>query len=316
MLLMVTACVHTRDAETEHTAHRFEYARIQMGVNARLVLYAADEPTAAAAARAAFDTIERIEQSLSDYRSESEINNLHGSAVGEWVPISDDLAGALRDAKLVWRRTDGAFDITIGPVVGLWREAGKTRTRPDPARLALARARTGFQHVEHTESPSRIRFLVDDIRLDFGGLGKGLAAQAALDTLAGQGITHALVDLGGDLALGDPPPGQAGWRIEIRTGLEVRRSVTLANTCIATSGVAEQSSIIDGVRYAHIIDPRTGEPLTTPRAATVIHPMGSVADALASAACVEGRAGLDELRLAFPEAAIHLVESEPPEPRD
>lgn len=279
-----------------------------MGVKARLVLYARDEPSAADAARAAFTTIERLEQALSDYRIGSEVNALHAAPVGSWTPISSDLAGAIRDAELVRSRTGGAFDITVGPVVALWREAGRTGVRPDPARLAEARASTGFDTIELGDDPPRIRFLAPCVRLDFGGLGKGLAAHAALATLAEHGVDRALVDLGGDLALGDPPPDRAGWRIEIRTGLDQRRTVTLANTCIATSGDAEQSSIIEGTRYAHIIDPRTGEPLTTRRAATVIHPEGSIADALASAACVAGPAGLELLRAEFPDAAIHLVQ--------
>lgn len=281
-----------------------------MGVKARVVLYAADEPTAAAAAQAAFETIERIEQSLSDYRASSEITALRGTPPGEWVPISSDLAGALRDAETVWQRTGGAFDITIGPVVGLWRESGKTGVRPDPDRLARARAASGFGLIERADEPPRIRFRTRGVRLDFGGIGKGLAAHAALDTLRDTGHPRALVDLGGDLAVGSPPPGRPGWRVEIRTGLDKHRSLALADTCIATSGDTELSSMIDGVRYAHIIDPRTGEPLTTRRAATVIHPVGSIADALASAACVEGKAGLDRLRAGFPNADIHIIEAD------
>jgi len=292
-----------------------------MGTKARIVLYADSEPRARAAAAAAFGTIERLEQVMSDYRKTSEVTRLAEAvggvrdegttkgAVGEWIPISDDLAGVLRDSSDLWRGTGGAFDVTLSPVVRLWRRAGETGARPDPADLDEARAASGFDKVRLADDPPRVKFIARGMSLDFGGIGKGLAADAARTTLADLGLTRALVDLGGDLALGAAPPGAHGWTITVRTGLDRERTLTLADTCVATSGDLEQSSVIDGIRYAHIIDPRTGEPLTTRRAATVIHPDGATADALASAACVLGRDGLEPVRGRYPGAVIHLAES-------
>jgi thiamine biosynthesis lipoprotein len=284
-----------------------------MGSRARIVVYASSEDRAAEAANGAFDAIERIEQALSDYRVTSEVSSLRSAAAGEWTPISDDLAVALGRSLEISRSTGGAFDATVGPIVRLWRAASETGVRPNPGAIAEARGASGFKRIELREAragrPAAVRLLVPGMSLDFGGLGKGLAAQAARDELAARGMPRALVDLGGDLALGAPPPGEAGWTVAVRTGLAEQRDLVLADTCVATSGDTERFSLIDGVRYSHIIDPRTGEPLTVRRAVTVVHPEGAVADALASAACVEGPDGLDTLRASFPRATIHVVEA-------
>ncbi len=159
------------------------------------------------------------------------------------------------------------------------------------------------------------------MRIDLGGIAKGDILQAALTTLRDAGVGVALVDAGGDIVAGDAPPGQAGWRLGVpETTSEVvlpvgtqndlrGRFVYIANAALATSGPAAQFVQIDGVRYSHVVDPRTGWALTTSVTAHVIAADGATADALATAATVAGARGLDAIRARFPEARIYLVES-------
>jgi thiamine biosynthesis lipoprotein len=310
LLLACPGCRTIRPAEAQTTPQRFEYARILMGVKARVVLYADDEPTAAAAATRAFERIDRLDEVMSDYRPDSELARLITQPAGEWLAVSDDLFGVIERARNVSRASGGAFDVTIGPLVRLWREAGRTGERPDQLALGEALRRTGYRHIQLDPRNRRVRFAEPGVRIDLGGIGKGYAAQEALRALADAGHPVSMVDLGGDLALGRPPPGRGGWSIRVQNTLETDRTLTLAETCVATSGDAEQTAVIEGTRYAHIIDPRTGEPLTTPRAATVIHPDGATADALASAACVLGPDAVARLRDAFPRARIFIAEGE------
>ena len=296
--------------QQEPTAERFEFARVAMGTRARVVLYATDGGSAAEAARLAFDEIERLEQVLSDYRPGSEIRVFQDTAVvGEWTAISPTLAESLRAALAMGSRTDGAFGVTSGATVLLWRDARESGALPIDNEIERARAASAPGGVEVDPGADRARLLRKGVRFDFGGIGKGIAAAAARDVLREAGHPSCLVDLGGDLALGAPPPEADGWSIDVQTGITKKASVTLADMCIATSGDAEQWAEIDRVRFSHIVDPRTGMALKTGRAATVIHPDGATADALASAACVLGIDGIERLEESFPEARITLWSS-------
>jgi thiamine biosynthesis lipoprotein len=306
LLLLAQGCRAQPAADLQPTRARFEYARILMGTRARVVLHAESEPAAATAAARAFETIAHLDAVLSDYRKDSELSRLAGHPPGLWIPVSRDLAEVIRASRKVSEHTDGAFDLTVAPLVALWREARRTGALPAADAIETARARTGWRHLHLVGD--RVRFERPGMGLDPGGIGKGFAAHAAMRTLASIGHPDSMVDLGGDLALGDPPPGGAGWRIAIRDGLALERTFILANTCVATSGDTEQSVEIEGVRYAHILDPRTGWALTTRRAATVIHPDGGISDALASAACVLGPARVPDLERAFPGSRVRVVE--------
>lgn len=306
----------------------FTYREIIMGVEARITAYAPDEAAARAGARAAFARIRELDRVMSDYKPESELMRLVITPAGRPKPISDDLFDVLDLALGMCDSTDGAFDPTIGPVVELWRRARETGEMPPPEALAEARARTGCDKVELDRRRRTATLAVRGMRLDLGGIGKGYAAEQALESLRQLGLNQALVDLGGDIAIGDPPPGADAWRIRITTRFapELDDSagdaeqgepsdqpdqpddppLRLANTCIATSGSAVQHIVIDGVRYSHIVDPRTGLGLTDdPAAVTVIHPDGAVADALASAMSVLGPdAGAQLARQRFPRARV------------
>jgi len=284
------------DADLPPELARTVVRRPLMGGEARIVLYGERRTEASMGAEHAFVRLMELDHAMSDYRPKSELNRLIAAPVDEWVDVSPDLFGALTAARTLAERTDGAFDPTIGPVVDLWRKTWRTGTLPDAAELAAARERVGYEYLELNPWSPRVRLLVPGMQLDLGGIGKGYAADAALAVLRERGITRALVDLGGDIAVGDPPPDQDGWRVALDSKLNPRGNlgdvddpvVLLENAAIATSGDAYRYMELDGVRYSHVVDPRTGKGLTVRRAVTVIAPNATTADGLASALSVLG----------------------------
>lgn len=265
-----------------------------MGSRARVVLYAPDEPTAARAASDAFEVMNRLEAVMSDYRPDSEAMRLGRMAPRVWRPISRDLLGVLKLSETVWAQSGGAFDVTVGPMTKRWRECRKSGTIPTDVELAELRGRVGFGNLRISALNSNAMFLQEDMSLDFGGVGKGYAAQAAVDRLGGLGHAACLAEIGGDLAVGAAPPGEEGWTVAIETGLGEgdRQELRLQNAGVATSGDAVQFVEINGVRYSHIVDPKTGLGLTERIAVTVIADRsdggGGLADAAASAISVLG----------------------------
>ena len=269
---------------------RFAFVEKQMGADFRIVLYADNEKVANEAATSAFAEVERLNAILSDYDPKSELCRLsETSGSGQHIPLSDDLFAVLDASQKLSRQTAGAFDVTIGPCVRLWRIARFRKSFPLPEKLAEARKAVGFRHLNISNAKHTAHLEVSNMVLDLGGIAKGYVADKALLILRKLGIRSALVDAGGDLVLGAPPPGKKGWRIEIgglkHPDLPV---LELAHCAIATSGDVEQSVEIDGKRYSHLIDPSTGIALTTRIQVTVVSSTGIQADSLASALSVLG----------------------------
>lgn len=261
-----------------------------MGVQVRIVLYGVSPARARDAAAAAFDRIQELERILSDYDPESELRRLEHAPVGTWVELSHELAHALRMSWVVWTSTEGAFDPTVGPVTRLWRASRTTGSLPDPDALERARSRVGLDGVEfHREMLPRIRLLRPGLAFDLGGIGKGIAADSALHVLRSRRFPRALVDIGGDLALGAPPPGREGWRIGIGVPGQPPEEVwTLADAGVATSGDAEQHWVIDGARHSHIVVPSSGAPLRGSAQVTVaVDRSATFADAWSTALSVD-----------------------------
>jgi FAD:protein FMN transferase len=273
--------------------HRHEYAQVHMGLLVRLVLHARDEPDARRAAGVAFSRIAALDAMMSDYRPDSELNQLSRTAGrSRWVTPSPELFDVLARAVELARLSDGTFDPTVGPLARLWREARERGILPDPRRLAAAKARVGWRHVRLEPRREAVRLGVEGMRLDLGGIAKGWILQDAARVLVEQGVTSLLVEAGGDIVVGAAPPGQPGWRIDV-PGAEpafAARAARLTHAALATSGSSAQFVEIDGVRYAHIVDPRTGLGLTGDVTAYVIAPHGATADALATALAIAGPA--------------------------
>ncbi len=273
-----------------------------MGVRARIILYEADQDRARQAARRAFDRLQHLDKVMSDYRNDSELMRLCEQAGAGPTPVSQDLFAVLAHAQGFAAATAGAFDPTVGPLIRLWRRARREGTLPTPAEIEAARDLVGWHLLRLDAQARTVALEQPGMQLDLGGIGKGFAADAALETLAARGVTHCLIDLGGDLALGDPPPGAAGWRIaaEVSASGPQAHLLELANCGVATSGDRFQFVEFEGQRYSHLIDPATGWALTDRRTVTIIAANGTTADALASAVSV----------LPIP-AALRLLDSDP-----
>ena len=269
---------------------RFQYTQLHMGVPVRIVLYAApDQTTAEQAAPAAFRRFAELEQVMSDYRPTSELMRLCDRAgTGKPVAVSPDLWRVLERAKRVSRETEGAFDVTVGPFVALWRRARKSGALPTRAELGDAAVRVGWQKVHLNKRDRTVRLAVPGMRLDLGGIAKGDACDQAQQVLKQNGVTRALIEAGGDIVVSGPPPGERGWKIAVANAPD-KTELTLANAAISSSGDTEQFVTFAGRRYSHVVDPATGLGLSDRVAVTISAPDGLTSDSLSTALCVLGR---------------------------
>jgi thiamine biosynthesis lipoprotein len=283
---------------------RFEFAQVHMGTEFKIVFYATDSGTAQRASNAAFGRIVALDAIMSDYNPGSELMRLCRQAGGPPVKVSPDLFRVLSHAQQLARRSNGAFDITVGPIVRLWRDARRRGRLPERDRLDQARRLVGFENVKLNEKAKTAQLMKAGMLLDLGGIAKGDAADEAIAVLKAQGITSALVGGAGDIAVSAPPPGSAGWVIEVEPidpkNAADARFFLLRDGAVSTSGDLEQHVEIGGVRYSHIVDPRTGMGLTGRSSVTVVAPDGITADSLATAVSVLG-----------PERGLKLVKSYP-----
>src|SRR5262245_40584834 len=171
---------------------------------------------------------------MSDYDSDSELMRLcaaNAKEAGKPVKVSPELFFVLSKGQEIARRSDGAFDMTIGPLVRLWRLSRRTQRLPEAKELAEAKARVGYRKLELNERDRTVRLLTPAMQLDLGGIAKGYAADEMLAVLKRHGITQALASLGGDIAASDAPPGAAGWKIDVAplTRAKPARTLRLAN---------------------------------------------------------------------------------------
>ncbi len=252
--------------------------------------------------RSAFVRIAALDAALSDYRPESEINALAKAPTGEPFPVSEDLFTLFEKAGRLTEDTDGAFDITAGPLIRLWRISRKNNALPSPAQIASAKARTGFNHLVLDPAKRTITKKIDGMLFDLGAIAKGYASDVALAILREDGFPRSLVAASGDIATGDAPPGETGWRVGIET-LEVGRdlkdlqTVTLVNQAISTSGDTRRFFEHEGVRYSHIVSTKTGLGLTERIGASVIAPDATTSDSHSTAVVLLGvKEGLQFIR--------------------
>ncbi len=294
---------------------RYEFSQLLMGTRARIIVYAPDETTASRAGEAAFERVRALDNIMSDYRANSELMRLSAGAGGPPQPVSDDLFRVLEISEALARRSGGAFDVTVGPIVRLWREARQRHELPSQERLAEARRLVGYQKIRLDSKSHRVQLLEPGMQLDLGAIGKGYAADAALAVLRERGLSRALVAMGGDIAVGDAPPGQKGWRIAIAPFDSAEKEPTqfleLHNAGISTSGDAEQFVEIAGRRYSHVVDPRTGMALEGHRQDTIVAPNATTSDGLATAVCVLGREQGLKLVKSTPGCGIFYEQSTP-----
>lgn len=228
---------------------------------------------------------------LTDYDSASETRQLSTRAQQNWVSVSDPLWQVLVASERWHQLSQGAFDSSLGQLTQLWRKYRRAARQPSPEQQQWARQHSGWHCVQLDRELQQVMFSCNDLRLDFGAIGKGYVVDQAFAVLEQHGLQQILVNISGNMRAGEPPPGRDGWRIEIaplERGAQPLRQMLVAHTALATSGDLWQFMVIDGIRRSHILDPRTGVGVPGPVCATVISPTATDADALATTACILG----------------------------
>jgi FAD:protein FMN transferase len=279
---------------TNILAQKHIFQRPKMGSPFIITVYTDDSIRLGKVIEVAYQRVDTLNQIFSDYLANSEINTLCKTAkLLDWQPISTDLWHLLNLSKAAFEASNGAFDVTIAPVIKLWRKARKEKQLPNETVLKTALSKVSFKHLELDKNP-KMRFYTEGVSFDFGGIVKGFAAQEVVNILTNNGFPICLVDAGGDLAMGLPPPSKdsikAGWRIGVSVPNSENELISaflyLKNQAVATSGDLYQSVEINGKTYSHIVNPKTGLGLTHRRNVTVIAPDGAQADWLATACSV------------------------------
>jgi thiamine biosynthesis lipoprotein len=272
---------------------RLERSGDAMGATFTVVLYGDDEPRMISAVEEAFEEVRRLDRMLSNYRPSSEWSEVNRHAGRRPVQVSSELFQLLRRCLDYSRQSDGAFDITVGPLMKLWgfyRGSGRV---PHRAEIRTALAGIGYRHVILDPAAQTVRFDREDIELDPGGIGKGYAVDRMAAVLEQSGIRNAFISGSASslFAMG-APPGEKGWKVKIRDprgGSSTVEEVTLVNESMSTSGSYEKFFRARGRMYSHIMDPRTGYPATGMLAVSVIAPLTLDSEAWTKPIFVNGR---------------------------
>jgi len=271
---------------------RYESTRDMLGTFVSITLYADSDNQAREAGEAAFSKLAEVERLMSSYREFSEISMLNRFGFWSAVPVGDETLHVLEASIEYSKLSGGAFDVTVGPLTKLWRSAAQDQVLPDDAAIDEALKSVGYQHLQIDGEAKTVRFVRPDMEVDLGGIAKGYAVDLALEELRRHGITAALVNAGGDIAAMGTPPSQDAWRVGIQSpgkrGERLPDAIHLTEGAVATSGDYERYVEIEGRRFSHIIDPRTGRPVAHISSITVIASDAMRADALATALSVLG----------------------------
>ena len=300
---MFIALLWVAPSTSAQSLERFSFAEPHLGTIVEITLYAPEESVANEAAKAAFARVVELDRIFSDYKADSEVMQLCTDAGSRGpVKVSQDLFQVLDLSLRISQKSDGAFDVTVGPLVKLWRRARKEKKLPTPTEITNAKACVGWQFVALDAEKQTVELKRRGMQLDFGGIAKGYIAQEMSRRLRDRGIDRSLVAVSGDIVAAEPPPLADGWKVGVAPLAEKQgvpsRLLLLKNRAISTSGDAFQFVEIDGVRYSHIVDPQTGLGLTQRSSVTVVAAEGALADAMATAVCVQG-----------PERGLRLAES-------
>src|SRR5690242_13540705 len=292
---------------------KFVFEKPAMGSPFTISIFANDSAKAAPTAELAFHCADSLNAIFSDYIDSSELNRLNAtSGQNRYVPVSAALFDILKYSIEAARLSRGSFDISMGPVVKLWRKARKEKKLPDADSLKNAMEKVGYKYIQLKVDQRSVWLEKKGMKLDLGGLGKGYVAQAALRIIQSKGFKSAMVNAGGKIAIGEAPPGRDGWRIGITVPEEKEKLMPqlllLKNTSVATSGDIYQHLDINGKRYSHIIDPATGLGITWQRNVTIIAKDATISDWLATACSVLPKKESFELIKKFPGAALLISE--------
>jgi len=276
-----------------------------MATRFEIVLHGADPARLRAAGEEALEEICTLDRQLSLYRPDSDISRINARAARHPVKLDPRLFRLLQHASEISRATDGAFDITIAPLMRAWGLAGGDGHVPSEAQLAEARARVGMDLVHLDESDFTVAFEREGVEIDLGAIGKGYAIERAVETLTQNGVESALIHGGTSTiyAIGTIPGGEP-WRVGIQKPSPedtLLRTVELRDGSLSVSASHGKSFVHEGREYGHVIDPRTGRPSDCAVLAAVWGPSPAETDTLSTALLALGEPGLDMLRGGFAE---------------
>jgi thiamine biosynthesis lipoprotein len=289
--------------------------RLVMGTFANLKTIAKDPRTAKKCVETAFAELKKVDKLMSDYKSDSEISEVNRDAFKRAVKVSKSTFEVLQKSAEFSRLSEGAFDITIAPLTELWRSAAEVNSVPSEAELAVARSKVGYEKLFLDANEMTVRFAVEGMKLDLGGIAKGYAIDRAIEAMQTGGAVGGMVDVGGDIrCFGKPPRGKKTWRIGLENPAESRGSdqtmsagagtilliLKLNNAAIATSGGYHRFVLVEGKKYSHIMDRDTGASARGMSSVTIISQSAINADALATTVSVMG-----------PEKGLALIEKTP-----
>jgi thiamine biosynthesis lipoprotein len=272
--------------------------QIVMGTFAHIVAVAQNAGTAKKCIRAALEEIHKVDNLMSDYKSDSDISRVNREAYEKPVQVSKSTFEVLQRSIEFSKMTDGAFDVTVGPLVALFRKAKETKVAPSEQQIAQAKSKVGFEKLKLDSENRTVQFSEKGMLLDLGGIAKGYAIDKAIEAAQRCGAVGAMVDIGGDVrCFGLPPKGRDHWLIGLQDpnsaieGIEgggLRLVLKVTNESVATSGDYQQFVIIEGKRYSHIMNRRTGKSAESLSSVTIIADNATDADALATAVSVMG----------------------------
>ena len=289
--------------------------RLVMGTFANLKTIAKDPHTAKKCVEAAFSELQKVDKLMSDYKSDSEISEVNRDAFKRAVKVSKSTFEVLEKSVEFSKLSGGAFDITIAPLAELWRTAAESNSVPTEEEIAEARSKVGYEKLFLDANEMTVRFAVEGMKLDLGGIAKGYAIDRAIEAMQVGGAAGGMVDVGGDIrCFGLPPKGKKTWRIGLQNPAEpdsdeetlagvadqVLMVLKLTDAAIATSGGYRRFFLIEGKKYSHIINPDTATSAEALSSVTIISQNALDADALATAVSVMG-----------PEKGLALIEKIP-----
>jgi thiamine biosynthesis lipoprotein len=274
-----------------------------MATRFEIVLHGANPVALRAAGEEALEEVDRVEALLSLYRNTSEIAHVNARASREPVRVSPPVFRLLERARRLSKETDGAFDITIAPLVRCWGFMGATGHLPSPEAVDAAREKVGWHLVDLDAPNFTVRFAREGVMLDLGAIGKGYAIERAAEILRDDGVTSAILHGGTSTvhAIGHPPDGGA-WKIAIERPVEdsntpppLLATVPLKDESLSVSAIWGRSFQSGDKTYGHVIDPRSGQPVEAALLSAVALPSATETDALSTALLTLGTAGLQQI---------------------
>jgi len=272
--------------------HHYVAGRISMACEYAIEAYGRDAEALPRILDEAFDEVDRIDRLMSHYKANSPLSRINQDAAQHPVAVPQELFDFIADAMRYHRESDGAFDITVGPLMKAWGFFRGEGRMPSDDELAAARRHVGGVHVTLDPAARTIAFDEPGVELDLGGIAKGYAVDRVVDLLERRQIVGALVSAGGSTIYGlGAPPGADRWDVALQDPLDARKAaftIPLKDRALSVAGSSEKAFEADGVRYSHIMDPRTGRPAQGVLSVAVLTSTGTAGDALDNAFFVLG----------------------------